>query len=59
MRKKTTLKIRCCYHMKHFGFVLFMGEKDGQGVEGFTDGICPDCAKIERKIFENERKKKK
>lgn len=59
MSKKTTLKIRCCYHMKHFGFVLFMGEKDGQGVEGISDGICPACAKIEYEIFETERKKKK
>jgi hypothetical protein len=57
MKKKTTLQVRCSYHMKNFGFDLFMGTKDGKGVEGITDGICPACADIEYKKLETERKK--
>jgi hypothetical protein len=57
MKKKTTLQVRCCYHLKHFGFVLFLGTKDGGGVEGITDGICPACADIEYKKLGIERKK--
>ena len=57
MVKKTTLRIRCCYHKQNFGFVLFMGTKDGQGVTGISDGICPECAKIEREKFEREKKR--
>lgn len=45
--KHTILKIRCAWHPKNFGFELYMGTKDGYGVEGTTDGLCPECSKIE------------
>jgi len=33
-----------------------MGEKDGQGQEGVTSGICPEC---KAKVKANKRKKRK
>lgn len=47
--KHTILKVRCAWHLKNFGFELEMGTKDGHGVEGTTDGICPACYKITMK----------
>ena len=49
MKKHTILKVRCAWHKKNFGFVLEMGTKEGHGVEGTTDGMCPACEAIERK----------
>jgi len=37
MGNKTKLKIRCSWCGKT------IGEKDREGQEGFTDGICNDC----------------
>ena len=36
-KKKTILRIRCAWCGKD------MGEKDGKGAEGVTDGICDNC----------------
>ena len=49
MKKHTILKVRCAWHLKNFGFVLEMGTKEGHGVKGTTDGMCPACEAIERK----------
>lgn len=37
---ETTLKIVCAWCGKD------MGEKDGEGVEGVSHGICEDCLKL-------------
>jgi hypothetical protein len=55
MTKKTTLKIRCCYHLKNFGKELDMGTMDGQGVEGITDRICLACFEIEMRKIRKEK----
>lgn len=48
----TILKVRCAWHPKYFGCEKMMGEKDGRGITGTSDGICPLCAEIERETFE-------
>ena len=37
------MTIICAWHKINWGFVLIMGEKEGEGV---TDSICPACVKV-------------
>jgi len=39
LQRETILEIRCVY------CDCFMGTKDGQGIEGITTSICPNCWK--------------
>ena len=44
-KEHTTLKVECSW------CGISLGEKDGQGVEGTTSGICPECENIEYLLF--------
>ena len=39
--------IRCAWHKKYFGFILYPGTKPPLADEGITDGMCPQCEAIE------------
>lgn len=53
------MKRWCAYHKQNFGTDKFMGEIDGQGVEGDTHGICPECLEIELRKLEEYKKSEK
>jgi len=51
--------MRCCYHLRNFGFERLMGYKKPYKDKSITDGICKQCFQIEINKFENKLKRKR
>jgi hypothetical protein len=57
MVKQPAYFVRCSWHYQNFGYVLVMLKGNGPVAGKVTDGICPDCAKIETEKFNRKEVK--